>query len=102
MMMEKFVELLAGENEVLGENLFQCRFVHHKPHMSLQTRTRAASVGSKRLTARAKARPDVYLRNLSSKMAIIMLLLLPLLLTILLLVLISRLLLLLITIIICK
>jgi hypothetical protein len=33
MMMEKLVEILAGETEVLGENLPQCRFVHHKPHM---------------------------------------------------------------------
>jgi hypothetical protein len=34
MMMEKFVEWwLAGETEVLGENLPQCRFVHHKPNM---------------------------------------------------------------------
>jgi hypothetical protein len=33
MMMEKLVEWLAGEVEVLGENLPQCRFVHHKPHM---------------------------------------------------------------------
>jgi hypothetical protein len=33
MTMEKFVEWLAGETEVLGENLPQCRFVHHKPHM---------------------------------------------------------------------
>jgi hypothetical protein len=33
MMMEKSVEWLAGETEVLGENLSQCRFVHHKPHM---------------------------------------------------------------------
>jgi hypothetical protein len=24
---------LAGENKVLGENLSQCCFVHHKPHM---------------------------------------------------------------------
>jgi hypothetical protein len=29
MMMEK----LEGETEVLGENLPQCRFVHHKLHM---------------------------------------------------------------------
>jgi hypothetical protein len=33
MMMEKFVEWLAGEPEVLGENLPQFRFVHHKPHV---------------------------------------------------------------------
>jgi hypothetical protein len=32
-MMENLVEWLAGETEVLGENLPQCRFVHHKPHM---------------------------------------------------------------------
>jgi hypothetical protein len=33
MMVEKSVEYLAEETEVLGENLSQCRFVHHKPHM---------------------------------------------------------------------
>jgi hypothetical protein len=33
MMMEKLVESLAGETEVLGEKLPQCRFVHHKHHM---------------------------------------------------------------------
>jgi hypothetical protein len=33
MIMENLVEWLAGETEVLGENLPQCRFVHHKPHM---------------------------------------------------------------------
>jgi hypothetical protein len=33
MMMEKLVELLAEETEELRENLSQCRFVHHKPHM---------------------------------------------------------------------
>jgi hypothetical protein len=26
---------LAGENELLGENLCQCHFVHHKFHMTL-------------------------------------------------------------------
>jgi hypothetical protein len=33
MMMENLVERLARETDVLGENLPQRRFVHHKPHM---------------------------------------------------------------------
>jgi hypothetical protein len=33
MMMEKLVEWLAEETELLGENLPQYRFVHHKTHM---------------------------------------------------------------------
>jgi hypothetical protein len=33
MMMEKLVEWLAAETEVLGENQPQYSFVHHKPHM---------------------------------------------------------------------
>jgi hypothetical protein len=33
MIMENSVEWSAGETEVLGENLPQCRFVHHIPHM---------------------------------------------------------------------
>jgi hypothetical protein len=47
MNVEQSVELeLAGEIEVLGENLPQCRFVHHKYHMTW-ARTRAAAVGSR-------------------------------------------------------
>jgi hypothetical protein len=33
MSVEQSVECLAGETEVLGENLAQFRFVHHKSHM---------------------------------------------------------------------
>jgi hypothetical protein len=33
MIKEKLVERLAGETEVLWENLPQCCFVHRKPHM---------------------------------------------------------------------
>jgi hypothetical protein len=33
MMIEKLVEWFAGETEVLGKNLPQCRFVHPKPYM---------------------------------------------------------------------
>jgi hypothetical protein len=57
MIMEKSVEWLARETEVLGENLPQCRFVHHKPH----TRTRAAAVGSQCLTAELRHGQDLIL-----------------------------------------
>jgi hypothetical protein len=44
MIMEQSVECeLAGETDVLGENLPQCHFVQHK--------WRAAAVGSRLLTA---------------------------------------------------
>jgi hypothetical protein len=60
MMLEKLVECLAGETTVLGGNLPQCRFVHHKPqHSSALTRTRASEMGSQRLTAWALARPGL-------------------------------------------
>jgi hypothetical protein len=58
MIMEQLVEWgLAGETEVLGENLPQCHFVHHKSDLTWD-RTRAAAVGSRRLTAWAMARPS--------------------------------------------
>jgi hypothetical protein len=55
---EKLVEWrLAGETEVLGENLPQRHFVHYKSHMTLTwARTRAAALGSQRLIAWAMAR----------------------------------------------
>jgi hypothetical protein len=33
MVMEKLVEWLVGDTEVLGENMPQYRFVHHKPYI---------------------------------------------------------------------
>jgi hypothetical protein len=56
MMMEKLVEWLPGETEVLGENLPQCRFVPPQTPQAARTRTRAVAVGSQRLTAWATAR----------------------------------------------
>jgi hypothetical protein len=56
---EKLVEWkLAGETEVLGENLPQRHFVHPKSHMTRPgAPTRAPAVGSQRLTAWTMARP---------------------------------------------
>jgi hypothetical protein len=61
---EKYVEWkLAGETEILGENILQRHFVHHKSHMTRpRARTRAAAVGSQRLTAWAMARPMLYIK----------------------------------------
>jgi hypothetical protein len=47
MIVEQLLECeLTGETKVLGENLLQCHFVHHKSHV-----TQAAAVGRRRLTA---------------------------------------------------
>jgi hypothetical protein len=56
---EQLVEWrLAGETEVLGENLPQHHFVYHKiPHDQAPGSNRVAAVGSQRLTAWAMARP---------------------------------------------
>jgi hypothetical protein len=43
--------MIGKGTEILEENLPHCRFVHHKPHIPAWTRTRAAVVGSQRLTA---------------------------------------------------
>jgi hypothetical protein len=37
--------MIGKEIEVLGENLPQCRFVHHKPHAA-RTRTHAVAMES--------------------------------------------------------
>jgi hypothetical protein len=63
---EKLVEWwLTGDTEVLGENLPQCRFVH-SPTCSARKRTRAAAVGSQRLTALATARSHGSVTTFSS------------------------------------
>jgi hypothetical protein len=63
MIVEQLVEWrLAGETEVLGENVPQRHLVHHKSHMARPgLEPRAAAVGSQRLTAWAMARPSVEL-----------------------------------------
>jgi hypothetical protein len=60
MIAEKQMECkLAGDTEVLGENRPSATFVHHKiPHDQTQVWTRAAAMGSRRLTAWAMARPS--------------------------------------------
>jgi hypothetical protein len=53
MLIEKLVEWLAGENEILGENLPQCHFVHHKSHMTWPSKNpgrRGGKPATKRLS----------------------------------------------------
>jgi hypothetical protein len=56
---------LAGKTEVLGENLPQNLFCPSQiPHDQTRVWTRAAAVGSRRLTAWAMARPThIYTRT---------------------------------------
>jgi hypothetical protein len=54
---------LAGETEVLGENLPRRHFVHQKFHLPSRARTRTAAVGSQRLTVSAMARPPPKLNE---------------------------------------
>jgi hypothetical protein len=59
---------LVEETEVLGENLPSATFVHHKiPHEQTWVWTRAAAVGSRRLTAWAIARPFTALTDAGYK-----------------------------------
>jgi hypothetical protein len=66
MIAEQSVEWeLVRETEVLGENLPQWHFIHHKSHYVVTwDRTRAAAVGSQRLTAWATALPSSGLKLL--------------------------------------
>jgi hypothetical protein len=57
MILEQLVEWrLAGETEVLGENLPRRHFVHHKSHIT-RPELGAPAVGSQRVAAWAVARP---------------------------------------------
>jgi hypothetical protein len=59
---EYSVEWLAGKTEVLGENLPQCHFVHHKSHMTwARTLTGAVEAGDQSPELRHCPRP--YLKS---------------------------------------
>jgi hypothetical protein len=53
-------EYLTYGTEVLGENLHQCRFVHHKSHITTKARTWAAEVGNWRLVAWVMVWPRIW------------------------------------------
>jgi hypothetical protein len=51
---------LEGETEELGENLPQCRFVHHKPHMLPGRKPGSPQWEVQRLTAWARPSDIFY------------------------------------------
>jgi hypothetical protein len=58
MMMEKLIKWLSGKPKYLEKTCPSATFVHHKiPHDQTRGWSRAAAVGSRRLTACAMARP---------------------------------------------
>jgi hypothetical protein len=60
MMMEKLVERLAGETEVLGENLPLCSFVHHKTHMLCPDANPGRRGGKPATNRLSYARPSLW------------------------------------------
>jgi hypothetical protein len=62
MSVEQSVERLAGKTEVLGENLPQCRYIHHKCHKTWP----GLEPGPPRYEAGATARPNgVHITSVS-------------------------------------
>jgi hypothetical protein len=68
MSVEKSVEWLAGETDVFEETLPQCRFIHHKSHMTDLGRRGGQPATNSRATVRLIVQPAprvlrTYVRN---------------------------------------